>query len=145
MIYCTRFFLFLHLSYQCPPLTKPQPCSHSRLSNVSANTDIGHRASCSPRQSYFFQLSPQLPMCSAWHAEGQSQPSQSYIDGKWGCFLFVSSAIPCCQPSPVPLETCQQTPLERDMQIESASRAVRALTVPLSGSKMYLSRLKGGT
>lgn len=81
---------------------------------------------------FFFFFSPPL---SCWcflfgMQEGDHRATKSYTDENWGCLLFVSSAIPRCPPShfssgvtsllfPVVLEPCQQTPLDRDMQILS--------------------------
>lgn len=51
---------------------------------------------------FFFFFSPPLSCrcCLLGMQEGdRSRAAKSYTDENWGCFLFVSSAIPCCPPS----------------------------------------------
>lgn len=132
MIYYTSlgFFPPSFLSVPFPH----EPCSHSRLSSVSVNRDFGHRLrplAFAVRASFFFFSPPLGCWCFLFGMqEGDHRATKSYTDENWGCLLFVSSAIPRCPPShfssgvtsllfPVVLEPCQQTPLDRDMQILS--------------------------
>jgi len=84
------------LFYERRPHMKPQPCSHSRLSSVSLNTDIGHRA-------WPLALSLSLSLSLAVIEHFSTLPSAAdelcYTDRNGGLFLSVSSAVPCCPPS----------------------------------------------
>lgn len=96
--------LFFFLSV--PFLRRPR--SHSRLSSVPMNTDIGHRLrpiafAITASPSFFFSS------LSCWCSllgmqQSDCRAGQSYTDEKWGCILplvclFVSSVFPV-PPSP---------------------------------------------
>lgn len=82
----------------------------------------------------FFSSPPLSCRCSLLGMqEADCRVAKSYTDGNWVRFLFGSSAIPCCPPShfssgifffpPIPLELCQQTPLDRDMLMSSSENS----------------------
>lgn len=106
------------------------------LPSVQCVSEYRHRTqcldTCSCRQSVFcfFPFS----RCSAWHAGGATavRPKVTLMETE-GTFLCVSSAILWCPPSPFQrwldlffspmlLEPCQHTPLDRDMQIFSIGK-----------------------
>lgn len=129
-------FFFLHLFYQCPSHTNhnlvPTPVCRVCQRIQTSDTETGHLPS---ELFFFFFFSPPLSCrCSLLGMqEGDRRAAKSYTDENWRRFLFVSSAIPCGPPShfssgvtsflffffppPVLLEPCQQTPLDRHMQI----------------------------